>query len=191
MSDRRLRGDDVLKEGSLMPDTIKQPMSRRLQARAFRVVNVPMRLILGLPVRTPLGRNLMLAYVIGRKSGRTYRQPVSYVRDGDALLTPGGGRWKLNLVSGTPVRIRLRGKDISATPELVSDVDEVSRLLRTMAAGNPAAARFVGIPRAADGSFDRDGVARAVQYGFRIVRWHPAASVAATASPASSPAVGS
>jgi hypothetical protein len=173
-----------------MPENTKPPLSRRLQARAFRIVNVPMRLILGLPVPTPLGRNLMLTFIIGRKTGRTYRQPLSYARDGDALLTPGGGKWKLNLVSGTPVRIRLRGKDISATPELVGDADEVGRLLRTMADGNPAAARFVGIQRHADGSFDRDGVARAVQYGFRIVRWHPADPVTRAASPASGPAVG-
>jgi F420H(2)-dependent quinone reductase len=155
-----------------MPEATKPPLSRRLQARFFRVVNVPMRVILGLPVATPLGRNLMLAFVIGRKTGTTYRQPVSYVRDGDALLTPGGGKWKLNLVTGTPVRLRLRGRDFFATPELVSDVDEVGRLLRTMAAGNPAAARFVGIKRDPDGSFDRGGVERAVQFGFRIVRWH-------------------
>lgn len=156
-----------------MPKTTKPPLSRRLQARVFRIVNVPMRLILGLPVATPLGRNLMLAFVVGRKSGRIYRQPVSYVRDGDTLLTPGGGKWKLNLVPGTPVRIRLRGRDITADPELVGDADEVRTLLQTMAAGNPAAARFVGIQREPDGTFDRAGVERAVRYGFRVVRWHP------------------
>jgi hypothetical protein len=59
-----------------------------------------MRLILGLPTSTPLGKRLMLAYLTGRKSGRHYRQPISYVRDGGTLLTPGGGRWKLNLVEG-------------------------------------------------------------------------------------------
>jgi F420H(2)-dependent quinone reductase len=159
-----------------MSESSRPPLSRRLQARFFRVVNVPMRLVLGLPVATPLGRNLMLAFIVGRKTGRLYRQPVSYVRDGDALLTPGGGKWKLNLVSDTPVRPRLRGRDISASPELVSDVGEVGRLLQTMAAGNPAAARFVGIQRGPDGSFDRAGVERAVQYGFRIVRWHPVAA---------------
>ena len=90
--------------------------------------------------------------------------------------TPGGGKWKLNLVTGTQVRLRLRGRDISATPELVSDVDEVGRLLQAMAAGNPASARFVGIQRGADGSFDRTGLERAVQYGFRVVRWHPVTS---------------
>src|SRR5215469_16160952 len=55
-----------------MPETSRPPLSRRLQARFFRVVNVPMRLILGLPVATPLGRNLMLAFVIGRKSGTAW-----------------------------------------------------------------------------------------------------------------------
>jgi hypothetical protein len=62
-------------------------------------------------------------------------------------------------------------------------VDEVGRLLQTMAAGNPAAARFVGIQRDADGRFDRTGLERAVQYGFRIVRWHPAGRAADRSQP--------
>jgi hypothetical protein len=39
-----------------MPENAKPPTSRRLQARVFRVVNVPIRFILGLPLTTPLGR---------------------------------------------------------------------------------------------------------------------------------------
>jgi deazaflavin-dependent oxidoreductase (nitroreductase family) len=144
-----------------------------MQARAFQVINVPMRAMLGLPFATPPGRNLMLAFVIGRKTGKTYRQPVSYVRDGDTLLTPGGGNWKRNLVSDVPVRLRVRGKDLAATPELIDEPDEVDRLLGVMLAGNPRAAAFIGIPRSGDGHFDRQGLERAVQYGFRIVRWHP------------------
>lgn len=77
--------------------TQDQPRRRRRQAVLFRVVNVPMRRILGLPFRTPLSKNLMLLYLTGRRTGKSYRQPVSYVRDGDTLLTPGGGNWKLNL----------------------------------------------------------------------------------------------
>jgi deazaflavin-dependent oxidoreductase (nitroreductase family) len=152
--------------------TEKRPLSRRLQSRAFRVINVPMRLMLGLPVATPLGRNLMLAFIRGRKSGKTYRQPLSYVRDGDTLLTPGGGRWKLNLSSDTAVRLRVRGQDIAATPELISDPAEVDKLLMTMMSANPRAGAFIGVPRDADGHFDRGGLERAIRYGFRIVRWH-------------------
>ena len=70
------------------------------------------------PIATPLGRNLMLAFIVGRKTGKLYRQPVSYVRDGDVLLTPGGGRWKLNLDPTVPVRLRIRGADVTVTPEL-------------------------------------------------------------------------
>ncbi len=34
---------------------------------------------------------------------------ASYVRDGDVLLTPGGGRWTLNLAGGRPVRMPVHG----------------------------------------------------------------------------------
>jgi hypothetical protein len=61
-------------------------MQRR--ARIMRAVNVPMRAALSLPFPTPLNANLMLIHYTGRKSGKAYRQPVSYVRDGDVLLTP-------------------------------------------------------------------------------------------------------
>ncbi len=159
-----------------MPESSRPPLGRRLQARAFRIINVPMRAVLGLPVGTPLGGSLMLAFIVGRTSGKTYRQPLSYVRDGDVLLTPGGGKWKLNLKPDVPVRIRLRGKDITVTAEVVSDADEIGRLLVLMAAANPRSASFIGVPREPDGQFDRDGLAKAVRYGFRIVRWHPVAS---------------
>lgn len=160
---------------SAMPQSARPPIGRRLQARAFRIINVPMRAVLGLPVGTPLGGSLMLAFIIGRTSGKTYRQPLSYVRDGDVLLTPGGGKWKLNLKAGIPVRIRLRGKDLTATAELVSDVEEIGKLLVVMVAANPRSASFIGIPRGPNGQFDRVGLENAVRYGFRIVRWHPAA----------------
>jgi hypothetical protein len=138
----------------------------------MRAVNVPMRLLLGLPVPTPMGRRLMLLYLTGRKTGREYRQPVSYVRDGQTLLTPGGGNWKLNLAEGRAERIRLRGRDIHATPQIVAGVDEIDVLLGVIANDNPAALRFVGIPRDPDGHFERARLATAVHYGFRIIRWH-------------------
>lgn len=156
-----------------MSATGQRPLSRRIQSRAFRIINVPMRLVLGLPVATPLGRSLMLAFITGRRSGKTYRQPLSYVRDNDTLLTPGGGKWKLNLVAGQRVRLRLRGKDIAVTPEVIGEPAEVDALLMTMVAANSRAASFIGVARDADGHFDRAGLENAVRYGFRIVRWHP------------------
>lgn len=150
----------------------KRPLGRRVQQKVFRVVNVPMRTVLGLPFATPLSKNLMLLYLTGRRTGKSYRQPVSYVRDGAALLTPGGGNWKHNLADGKPVHIRLRGRDVMAKPEIVSDPGEVERLLGIMTAANPTAGRFVRIPKQADGRLDPDRLAAALRYGFRIIRWH-------------------
>jgi deazaflavin-dependent oxidoreductase (nitroreductase family) len=137
----------------------------------MRVINVPMRVVLGLPFATPLSRRLMLITYTGRKTGKTYRQPLSYVEHDGALLTPGGGKWKLNLSPGEPVRMRLRGRDVTARPEFISDPGEVQRLLAVMIAANPRVRSFVGIPQNADGHLDRDRLQTALRYGFRIVRW--------------------
>ena len=147
-------------EGEAMSQPTKRPAGRRMQATVFRIVNVPMRAMLGLPIPTPLGGRLMLLYLTGRKTGKRYRQPVSYVRDGE------------------PVRIRLRGRDLAFRPYLVGDPDEVERLLGVMAAASPSVNRFVRISRAPDGHLDRSALANAVRYGFRIVRWRPASAEA-------------
>ena len=144
----------------------------RRRARTMRAVNVPMRAVLGLPFPTPLSANLMLVSYTGRNSGKAYRQPVSYARDGETLLTPGGGRWTLNLAGGRPVRIRLRGRDLPASGELVTDAAEVERLLGVITRENPRAARFIPIPRRPDGRLEPDALDAALRHGFGIVRWH-------------------
>jgi hypothetical protein len=138
----------------------------------MRIVNVPMRRILALPFSTPLSKRLMLLYLTGRRSGRSYRQPVSYVKVDDALLTPGGGNWKLNLEPGRPERIRLDGRDVMARPDLIDDVDEIDDALMRMTAVNPRTASFIPIDRREDGHFEQHGLSNAVAHGFRIVRWH-------------------
>jgi deazaflavin-dependent oxidoreductase (nitroreductase family) len=140
------------------------------RARLMKRVNVPMRFVLGLPFPTPLSSRLMLLHFTGRKTGRAYRQPVSYVRDEDILLTPGGGKWKLNLQAGEPVTIRLRGRDVTARPQFVRDPDQVDGLLRHMLARNPRLTSFVPfIGR--DGVIDRAKLQTALDHGFCIVRW--------------------
>jgi len=149
-----------------------------MQARLMGVLNIPMRVLLGLPFPTPLSERLMLVSFTGRKTGKAYRQPVSHVQQGDTLLTPGGGKWKLNLREGQLVRIRLRGRDVLAQPELIRDPDEIERLLAVMTAANPSVSAFVGIPKGPDGRLDRGRLEIAVSYGFRIVRWHLGAEAA-------------
>ncbi len=149
------------------------PVPARMQQRArmMKAVNRPVRQVLRLPFPTPLSRRLMVVTHVGRRTGRVYHQPVSYVRDGDTLLTPGGGRWTRNLDEGGPVELRVAGRRISARPELVRDPDDVEHLLLTMLAANPRLTSFVPFVER-DGRIDRGKLSTAVGYGFCVVRWH-------------------
>jgi len=154
-----------------MSTTPSRPLSRQIQARVMSMLNVFMRPVLRLPFPTPLTKRIMLVSFTGRKTGKAYQQPLSYVQQGDTLLTPGGGKWKLNLREDQPVRIRLRGRDVLARPELVKDPDEIERLIGVMTAANPTVSAFVAIPKGPDGRLDRSRLETAINYGFRIVRW--------------------
>lgn len=146
------------------------PRSLRRRARRMRMINVPMRLLLSIPFKTPLNRRLMLLSFTGRKTGRAYRQPVSYVAEGASLLTPGGGKWKLNLREDESIEIRLRGRRVRARPEFVRNVEEVERIVRKMMTVNPRMTSFVPfIGR--DGQVDRAMMVSAIDNGFCIVRW--------------------
>lgn len=143
----------------------------RRQARMTRVLNIPMRRLLRLPFPTPISRRLMLLTLTGRKTGRIYLQPVSYVQDDDGtLLTPGGGRWTYNLRQGQPVPIRLAGHRRTAVPELVRDRRHVEMLLDKILKGNPAAASFMPFV-GAGGRLDADKLTLALDHGFCVVRW--------------------
>jgi deazaflavin-dependent oxidoreductase (nitroreductase family) len=137
----------------------------------MKFANPVTRALLRLPVRTPLSSRLMLVTHVGRRTGRTYVQPVSYVRDGDTLLTPGGGRWTRNLHDGEPVELRLEGRRVVGRPDLVGDADEAKRLLRRMLEKNRALTRFVPFV-GRDGTIDHATLANALRHGFRVVRWH-------------------
>lgn len=150
----------------------KRPLGRQIQARVMSVLNVFMRPLLRLPFPTPLTKRLMLVSFIGRKTGKSYHQPVSYVQQDNMLLTPGGGKWKLNLREDQPVQIRLRGRDVLARPELIKDPDEIERFIGVMTAANPTVSAFVGIPKGPDGRLDRGRLETAINYGFRIVHWN-------------------
>ena len=155
------------------PSSIPGARPARLvrRARIMAALNVPMRFILGLPFATPLSRALMLLSFRGRKTGKAYRQPVSYTVSGDTLLTPGGGRWKLNLREDQPIGVRFRGRDVVLRPEFVRDVDEVRRLVGEMIEINPRAAGFMPFI-GPNHEIDRAKVETAVSYGFALIRWH-------------------
>jgi hypothetical protein len=71
------------------------------------------------------------------------------------------------------VEMRVGGRRVVARPELVSDPEEVERLLRQMLADNRRLASFVPFVER-DGTIDRAILVNAVGPGLCVVRWHRA-----------------
>ena len=143
-------------------------LSRVLQALA-RWSNPVTRWMLAGPLHVVMSRRLLLVAFTGRKTGRSYMTPVSYVLDGERLLVPGGGAWWKNL-RGAPVRVRLRGAWRSVTPEVIREPQAVSETLGRMMAANPALSVFTGIRRGADGLPAAASVERARRRGFVVIQ---------------------
>jgi len=98
----------------------------RIQSLFYAALNVPMRALLRSPIHGVASRNLCILSYAGRRSGRRYDTPLSYVREGPriSLLSSRDTRWWTNFVPapgsgddapGEPVEIlvegtRLRGR---------------------------------------------------------------------------------
>jgi hypothetical protein len=80
-----------------------------------------MRFLLSSPLHWPLSRWFAVLAWTGRKSGRGYTTPVSYVREERTVWITTGDRWWHNLSGGAPVRIRIGGRWRDGQGVAVSD----------------------------------------------------------------------
>src|SRR5207302_8638507 len=94
-------------------------LSRVLQ-RLVRYFNPVTRFLLATRLHSLMSGQLMLLSFTGRKTGRSYTTPVSYVRAGDSLLVPGGGAWWRNLEGTSQTQVCLRGLWSAVTPEVIN-----------------------------------------------------------------------
>ena len=78
--------------------------------RAQGLVDLAVRGLLRTPGLSRItGSRLVTLYVAGRKSGRRYTVPVSYLAHGDDLLIGTSSGWARNLRTGEPVAFRFKG----------------------------------------------------------------------------------
>jgi deazaflavin-dependent oxidoreductase (nitroreductase family) len=144
--------------------------------RVVRYFNPLMRLVLGSRAHRLMSGQLMLLSFTGRRTGRSYSTPVSYVREGTNLLVPGGGAWWKNLTGGT-ARVRLQGTWHVVTPEVIQESAALSAVLGRMLALNPALAVFTGIRLGSDGRPCAESLERERRRGFVVVRLYVNAEV--------------
>jgi len=106
-------------------------------------------------LRTPshfiFSKSMMLLEFRGRKSGKLYSTPVSYMREGDVVTAFTDSPWQRNLLGGAPVTVYLKGKAVEGYCEVIDDGDAVSEGLTHFLLQNRWVAGFYGV------SFDVDG----------------------------------
>ena len=99
-------------------------------------------------IRSPfhglLSKNFMTLDYEWRKSGKFYRVPVNYTRQGDTLVTFSYKErtWWRNLRGGAFVVVRLEGKDVPATSHVLEDEPEIVEALTNYLRQMPKMAKY-------------------------------------------------
>ena len=125
--------------------------------RLFALVNPVVVSLAGSFAHWLISHQVMVLDVTGRRSGRIYRIPVSYLRsDGDVLcMTSRDGLWWRNLSKDVPVRITVAGNVFAASVAVVSDDDDaIAEALGLFCMRSRISAYFAGV------GFDDDGKPR-------------------------------
>jgi deazaflavin-dependent oxidoreductase (nitroreductase family) len=88
-------------------------------------------LLLHSPLHSFLDKSTIVITFTGRKSGKQYTIPVSYVRDGDTLMmiSQREHSWWKNLRGGALVSLYLQGHTLKATGEVFTDPETVANKL--------------------------------------------------------------
>lgn len=143
-------------------------VTRRLSA-AGNPQNPAVKLLLRSPLHGLLSKDIILVTFTGRKSGRRYTTPVSYVEEGDKITFLTQGRWWKNLRGNdeacVPVTVRVRGRDLEARAQVVADdKDAIAAGIREVLTQVPRDAGFYGVSLAADGEPSSDDALRAARH---------------------------
>lgn len=130
-----------------------------------KLYNPVMAAILRSPLHAMMSKSIMLVTFTGRKSGRVYTTPVSYVRNGDVVTftTTRLRNWYKNLRDNAPVTLRVQGIDLTGTAQVIEDDDAVEEALAVYLRQVPQVARFFQVRLDADGTPHAEDIARAAK----------------------------
>jgi hypothetical protein len=85
-------------------------------------VNELVKVILRSPLHSLLSKHRMLLTLTGRKSGKRYTVPLSYVQEGETIFCiTGHSSWWRNLRGGAPVHVMLKGQARAGMAQAIVD----------------------------------------------------------------------
>jgi hypothetical protein len=102
----------------------------RIQSLLYAALNPAMRALLRSPLHGVASRNLGLLCYEGRRSGRRFETPLSYVREGSTIrfLSSRETRWWTNFRAGpTPVEVEIGRKRLAGVARLIEHDSEALR----------------------------------------------------------------
>ena len=157
------------------PPTGESAVEPRAQTLRFQgLANRIARGLLSTPlVNRAVGRWLVTVYFVGRKSGRRFSLPVSYMSYEGSLLIGTPFSWGRNLRTGVPVEVLLKGKRRPADVQAFTDEATVVDLFGKMAQDNRQFASFNKIGMDADGNPDPNDLHHAWAAGARAILLTP------------------
>lgn len=105
-----------------MVRTSSQQASTTRPPTVPQFVNELVKFILRSPLHRLLSKNRMLLTFTGRKSGKHYTIPLSYVQEGETILCiTGNTSWWRNLRGGVPVKVMLKGQERDGMAQAIFD----------------------------------------------------------------------
>jgi deazaflavin-dependent oxidoreductase (nitroreductase family) len=109
-------------------------------------VNHAMKFVLRSPVHGMVSKSILLITFTGRKSGKTFTTPVSYSQHDDQVYVFTHATWWENLHDGTPVTLRIRGRELQGLSESIAeDKQAIAAGLMAHLRQVPSDARFYGV----------------------------------------------
>ena len=99
---------------------------------AARLLNALPALVLHSPAHRVLSGRYAVLEFTGRRTGRTYRTPIAYVRDGSRVLLSTDSPWWRNLLEQPRVRLRIRGREVVGSARVIDDDAAAAAALREL-----------------------------------------------------------
>lgn len=144
------------------------PLEKRPAVPGF--VSGIVKVLLRSPLHGLMSHNTLLLSFKGRKSGKNYLIPMSYIREGDIVtcFTDTRTSWWKNLQS-TPVILHIKGQRTQGFAKTVQgDQADLQSELSTFLRHSPRDAKYKGVRLDTDGHPNRDAIAHVVPWAVMI-----------------------
>jgi hypothetical protein len=124
----------------------------KIPVPVIRLLNPLVAALLRSPLHSLMSRDTMLLTFTGRKTGKSYTTPISYMRDGDLVRCFTHSPWSKNLRGGAPVTVRIEGRDQPGRGEAIAgDIDRISEAITEFLTRVPRDLPYYDVTLDADG----------------------------------------